>query len=269
VLWVTGSLAAAAAVLLFIGLGLRDGVAGEFRVEVVRGSVRARGADELKPGDLLGAGDVVRTAPDSRIALRLQDGTSLRLDTQSTARLLSAASIALLEGALYVDTGASPLRASPIEVHTPLGLVTEVGTQFDVRLSAGSLSLRVRDGQVSLSRGGRLYSAGAGRRLTVDSEGKVAAGDTARHGEEWSWTLGIAPSFDLEGRSLHDFLAWVSSETGWRVEYEEPSIAERAPTLILHGSIEGLRPDQAPAAVLPTCGLRHKVAEGAVIVGPL
>src|SRR3972149_6417489 len=59
--WIAGPLAAAAAVLLFIGLGLRNGVAGEIRVEVVRGSVRSPRSGELKPGDFLRLGDGVRT----------------------------------------------------------------------------------------------------------------------------------------------------------------------------------------------------------------
>lgn len=264
--WAAGSLAAAAAALLFVGLGLRDGVAGEFKVEVVRGSVRGEGTGELKPGDVLRAGAVIRTADDARIALRLPHGASLRLDAGSGARLRSAASIALLQGALYVDSGSAPGGAPPIEIDTPLGRVTEEGTQFDVRLSGGTMSLRVREGRVSLNRGGRVYAAAAGRQLTVDSGGKVTFSDVARHGEEWSWTLGIAPPFVLEGRSLEEFLRWVSSETGWRVEYEDLSLAARAPALILHGSIEGLRPDEAPASVLPTCGLRQRVVGGALIV---
>jgi ferric-dicitrate binding protein FerR (iron transport regulator) len=212
---------------------------------------------------------VLRTDTDSRLAVRLPGGVSLRLDTGSSARLTSAYSIALRQGALYVDTGSPAGVDRGLEIHTPWGRVTENGTQFDVRLSGDSMSLRVRDGSASLNHRGRAYMAAAGERLLIDGGGTVVLSDIARHGEEWSWTLGVAPSFDLEGRSLQDFLRWVSNETGWRVEYEEKSIAERAPGLVLHGSIEGMRPDEAPGAVLPACGLRHQVVEGTLLVGRL
>ena len=211
-------------------------------------------------------GDELRTAPDSRVALRLPGGTSLRLDTASRAQILSSSAIELHEGAVYVDTG-SPSGISPgIEIRTLLGRVTEVGTQFEVRLRGDTMGLRVRDGLVSLERGGRTYRAEAGQQLVAGGEGHVVTREAPRHGEEWSWTLGIAPPFELEGRSLQDFLLWISSETGWRVEYEERSIADHAPQLILHGSVEGLRPDETPGAVLPTCGLRHRIVEGVLIV---
>lgn len=272
--WIAGSLAAAAALLVAIGLGLRHGVSpfpgsveSEATVEAVEGHVRSRTLGTVKRGDTIGAADELHTGPDGRVAIRLAGDTSLRIDSESRVELLSDSSIALHQGAVYVHTESAAERASSMEIHTPLGLVTEIGTQFEVRLEIDSMRLRVRHGLVSLKRGEHTYRAHEGQQLLAGAGGDVVMGEVPRHGEEWNWTLEIAPSFDLEGRSLDEFLGWVSSETGWSVEFEEDSIADQAPTLILHGSIEGLRPDEAPEAVLPTCGLRQRIEQGTLIVG--
>jgi len=51
------------------------------------------------------------------------------------------------------------------------------------------------------------------------------------------------------------FLDWASRELGTRWEYGRPEMRRRVEPIVLHGSLEGLTPDEALAAVLPTCGL--------------
>jgi hypothetical protein len=69
----------------------------------------------------------------------------------------------------------------------------------------------------------------------------------------------------LEGETLSDFLVWVSHETGLQVRFGDPQAGKKLDSIVLHGSIEGVRPDQAPAVVLPTCGLTSHL-EGNVLV---
>jgi ferric-dicitrate binding protein FerR (iron transport regulator) len=273
VLWAVGSLATAAAALLTVGLGQRRGlvlspaaVSAEGRIEAIKGSVRSGLSGALKAGDTIGAGDELETSADGRAAFRLAGGASLRVDTQSRVQLLGGSVLALREGAVYVNTAPEGDAASPIEIRTPLGTVTEVGTQFEVRLEGDSMRLRVREGMVDLKRGSGTLRTEAGRELLAGAGSEVVTNPVSLHGEAWRWTLEVAPSFDLEGRSLEEFLTWLTRETGWRVRFEEASIAGRAPSLILHGSIEGLKPDEAPAAVLPTCGLRHRLENGILII---
>ena len=44
--------------------------------------------------------------------------------------------------------------------------------------------------------------------------------------------------------------------------FTDRELEARSSAIELHGSIAGLTPDQAPAAVLPTCGLSHRLQGG-------
>ena len=73
--------------------------------------------------------------------------------------------------------------------------------------------------------------------------------------------MDVAPGFDIEGRSLEAFLSWVSRETGLRTDLHDEDTV-RAAEIDLHGSIDGLTPVEALAAVLPACGLKHRIDAG-------
>ncbi len=112
------------------------------------------------------SGSTVTTSVGT-LAMTLTSGVHLRLDASSTARLDSATDVVLERGAVYVDSaGAHPTQpdASPISIHTPAGLVRDIGTQFEVRLDDAGLRIRVRDGEVRRHlRERRGRSSGRGR----------------------------------------------------------------------------------------------------------
>ncbi|MGH2652164.1 MAG: hypothetical protein ACRDHK_13260, partial [Actinomycetota bacterium] len=83
---------------------------------------------------------------------------------------------------------------------------------------------------------------------------------------DWDWIQQAAPSFALEGHRLKEYLGWIERETGLRIRYADPSIPAEAAVVVLHGSVEGLRPDETLQAVLPACGLRHRTGGGFVII---
>jgi hypothetical protein len=242
-------------------------------LEAVAGVPRtAAGVAALAPatlGDGLRAGAWLETAAGDRAALRLLTGASLRVDVDTRLRLLSATRLELVRGAVYVDSGATPLAATLLEVETPWGVARDIGTQFEVRvpgLPASALRVRVREGRVELDREGERHEAAAGLELEMDTTGRLARRPVAHNGPDWAWTLAIAPPFELEGRRLADFLAWVTRETGLRVRFADPALEYTTADIVLHGSLRGIPPDQAPAAVLPTCGLTHTVEDGALVV---
>ena len=277
----------AAGLLLALGtvLWLRDRIpttgAPAASIIKVNGRVLANGRPIDPTGGGLTAGAEIATGPDGRVALRLQMGPSLRLDTDTEVRLISAGVVEMRRGALYVDTGSHVAAGAgadrrlsvdargaveTIRILTDLGRVRDVGTQFEVRLAGGALHVSVRGGVATLERDDRSYAARAGTRLSVDARGAVETGTVALHGADWDWVLAVAPPFDLEGRTLNDYLDWLSRETGWTVTYADPSIGSDAATITLHGSTSGLRPDQTPAVVLPTCGLDHRLAGETLVI---
>ncbi len=219
----------------------------------------------LDAGSQVDAGTVLETGAGSRAAFQLASGHELRLDVDTRLRLVSERTLTLERGALYVDSRGAP---STIEIRTPLGTARDVGTRFEVRLGSGELRVRVRDGVVEVDRAGETHQAGAGAELTLDATGTPARRAIPVYGPEWRWSLEVAPAFDLERRTLSEFLAWVTHETGWRLRLD-PAVARGAAGVTLNGSIDDLAPDEALEVVLPTTGLRHRVADGELIVEPL
>ncbi len=277
--WLVGGgvgLAAAAALVALVGVVYRPlatpepafgGPVGQ--VETVAGKVRMRVANDaeqvLRVGDVITAGSVIDTGPLGRAAVRMASGSSLRLDRGTRLRGLTDARVALERGAVYFDSGAAGAGA-PMEIQTPLGVVHDVGTQFEVRLEGERMRVRVREGLVNVDRDGRRYDAGAGVELTVDATGALSRRSVPIFGPGWEWILAVAPTFELEGQTLDVFLEWVQRETGLSPSFVDPRTAAGAPGVVVHGSIEGMRPDQALEAVLPTCGLVHRVDSGILVI---
>lgn len=246
-------------------------------VEEVAGPVHletaANGPHILAEGDPIPLGSVLRSG--GRASLRLPGGATVRLDVEGRLRLVSAAVLELEHGALYVDTGTgpqSPRSGSGVEVRTPLGTVRDVGTQFAVRVGdpeSTALLVRVREGAVLTEHRGRTYLTEAGQEMVLRRDGTSERREVASSGPGWEWILEASAGFDIEGRSLQDFLDWVSRETGWRITFADTDLAASASRTVLHGSIGELRPDQAPFAVLPGAGLEGKLENGVLVVRSL
>jgi ferric-dicitrate binding protein FerR (iron transport regulator) len=220
----------------------------------------------LREGEPVAAGMTLQTGPAARVALRLSGGGSLRMDVDTRLRLISATDVSLESGMVYLDSGRSGAHAGAVSVHTPMGLVRETGTQFEVRVEKAILRVRVREGSVHLDGSAGSHEAGRGEELQVEGP-RFSRRPAPLQGATWDWVQGIAPEFDLEGRSLSGFLDWVSRETGRNIRYADDRTARAAAAHRLHGSVEGLTPEQALEAVLPASGLPYGVIDGQLVVG--
>jgi ferric-dicitrate binding protein FerR (iron transport regulator) len=216
----------------------------------------------LSRDDAVRTGEWIETDARARVAFRFSDGTSVRLDVGSRARALSLHAIELSSGAAYVDTGRESGR---FEVRTPVGTARDVGTQFEVRLLDRTVRLRVRTGVVELSDGGRSVSGRAGTEIIL-SDGAAASRPIAAHGPEWEWTTRVSPTLDTEGMALSVFLERVAREHGWTLHYADPALEREASDIILHGSVEGLRPREAIEVAIATSSLRHRLEAGELVV---
>lgn len=223
-------------------------------------------------GEAVMSGATVTTSAGT-LAMTLTSGVHLRLDASSTVRVDAAADVALERGAVYVDSaGAHPAQqgASPISIHTPAGLVRDIGTQFQIQLAGAGIRIRVRDGEVRVTGANGVDArAGAGEELfstpggsSDRSDRSISRRPIAVTGIEWAWAERAAPLFTVEGKTLGAFLDWVSHEGAWTVTFADRRFAEAARATVLHGRpnlLKGLTPAEALDVVLPICGLRHRI----------
>jgi len=238
-------------------------------VELVEGEAwralpGADGPAPLSANSELVAGSQVGTGTDGRLALRLADGHSLRLDRQSQVKFASATEIELTLGTLYVDSGGD--HEAQVSILTRLGMVREIGTQFEVSLVEEGLRVRVREGRVEVLGGDERHEVLAGRQLIRRPDGHVNVDDIVRFGESWGWVGEITPPFSLDGRILGEYLVWVSREAGLEVRFEPGDLAQTASGIRLHGELPSMQPQLTPQVVLPTCGLIAEIDGGVMTV---
>jgi ferric-dicitrate binding protein FerR (iron transport regulator) len=260
---------AAAAVIASVALLVLDTGTGPTAtvatVERVQGNVALEGSDVPLQ---VGAGvpqNALLTTRSGQIALRLADGGSLRLASQTELTLLAAAAVDLRAGALYFDSDGS-VGPSRLEVRTAFGTLRDVGTQFSARLSPGRLQFGVRDGRVALARDDESVAADAGERVTVpQGAGGVRREPIASFGDEWAWAERLAPPFEIDGRPLMEFLAWVAHETGRALVFADPAAEQLARETVLSGSID-LEPLPKLAAVLTLTDLDYSVDGERIVI---
>ena len=219
----------------------------------------------LAGGEMLLAGKIISSDGSGQALLHLLNGTTVRVDVNSRLHFKSESSIFLDQGAVYLDCGRS---SGSIELVTSLGTIKDLGTQFEVRLHGGGMRVTVREGSVFLEQQGASRTVVAGKQLTIDPKGAASYGDVATYGPQWTWVAEVTPVFRIEGRSLMEFLDWLTRENGWSLEFADPRLRNAAPNTVLHGSILGLQPEEMPGAVLPVCGLTFTLEHGVLTVRP-
>ncbi len=276
-----GGLALAASVLLALVAGWwwvsrsTPATAVAATVELVRGEARIEGAaealaigGELATGATLETGGWAGDAP-ARVALRLADGQSVRLDADSRVRLASGRRLELERGALYLDSGAAPAAGAVMAIVTPLGTVRDIGTQFEVRLSEGetAIRVRVREGRVSLDAAGESHLAGDGEQLSLLRNGSVVRAAVERYGPDWRWVVAAAPPPRLVGGSLESFLDYFARETGRQVRFADAATEAVVAATLVHAPADSLTPpDRTIESVLDASGLDYRIEDGSVLI---
>ena len=209
-------LALAAAVILALNAGLGR-LWQRLSLPAARVVAVAGAADGLSPGAKLWPGDAVRTAPadeaPARVALALESGAFLRIDAGSRLRLASNSAFELSRGAVYLDS-----QGSTVEIRTGLGVVTNIGTQFEVRLAPDEtdLRVRVRSGRVSFENpAGKTYRVDAGNELVAGTDGTIRQTASPSCGSSWEWILALSRPFS--GETVEEVLEWVANEAGWQL----------------------------------------------------
>lgn len=256
--WSVGGLAAAALLIIGLRVAMREDatvVNPELNVGTLDGT-----------GESLQSGRVVATAAGDFALIRLSSGAEVRIDRNTRVRVMSAAAITLEQGGMYVSSDVTSPSAS-LEVHTKFGVARDIGTRFEVRIGDSSLRVRVREGVVQLQQTRQSYEAKAGEELSLDASGSLVRRSVPVYGSDWDWTLAAAPPFEIDGRTLREFLDWITTENGWQLRFADTDTEQKSSGNILRGSIDGMTPLESLAAVLPVSGVEYHLENGVLLVG--
>jgi ferric-dicitrate binding protein FerR (iron transport regulator) len=196
------------------------------------------------------ANEIYEVANGTTASLAWGNAT-LRLDGGTRVRIASATELSLDRGAVYVDA-----IHSGVVIHTPIGSVRDIGTQFEVRLAPDRMRVRVREGRVDLQHDGATHSAIAGVELDADARGGVTEHSIAKNGAEWDWVVRAAPPIHLDGRTLAEVVATVTRDEGVTPVWSD-SAAKNAASIRLHGDVP-LTPEEALDTALVASGLTAK-----------
>jgi len=209
-------------------------------------------------GAVIYANDVYEVANGDTASLAWGKAT-LRLDGGTRVRIASATELTLDRGAIYVDS-----NHSGVIVHTPIGSVRDIGTQFEVRLAADRMRVRVREGRVDLQHGAATHSAEAGVELDADARGGVTQHSIAKSGADWEWVLRAAPPIHLDGRTLSEVVASVTRDEGLKPVWSDQT-AQNAVSIRLHGDVP-LTPEEALDTALVASGLTARTDGDRLII---
>ena len=278
--WAAAGLAASVLLLiavriLSVGTGSSVVPGTRILVEALAGPVWSQVTDgdhsheprALEVGDSVNAGTDLVTGEGSLAAIRLASGHSVRLDTGTTIRMLDEGSLELDRGAIYVDSGFEAGSHDPLDVHTPLGVIEEIGTQFEVRLDDSAVRVRLREGAVVVHHDNRTDEVRVGTELELNVDGSVTRREISTHHTGWQWMLGITPMPDLEGRTVRAFLDWVARERGWTLTFVDDDVARFADEVVVSGTTSRLTLDEALDAVLATSRMTYHAEHGVLMIG--
>lgn len=217
-------------------------------------------------GQPVRAGDVLATGDGQRLGVLINDVESLRLDENTVLAVVAKDEFRLDSGRIYADTGDFMYRDGGLVIHTAAGSVTDVGTQFAVQVAAEHLDVAVREGRVDVSHGTNEFVAVAGERLRLAPNEDPLVVSVESHDAFWSWTASLAPVFDIDDKSLLDFLRWAARETGRELEFEDNDLRMSAMRTDLHGSVADFEPLEALESVLATTSFRYRIRADRIII---
>ena len=245
---VSWSIAATVAIAAFLGFRALD-VADAPDMEPVAAVVRVSGSSvaannqsidastqigsplSLAPGDSLVTGD------NSRVAMSWSVGGSLRMDQNSHIEIVSSEIVRLVEGAVYFDSRQFGEAVNPdlkLSIETPYGRVSHFGTQFLLQMQSGSLAISVREGEVQVVGPKIDVAVHSGQEGILSADRDFDNGQVSATHERWIWATEIAPEVQLDGRTVHEILAWVGRESGRSVSYRG-NAEKSAKGEVIHG----------------------------------
>jgi ferric-dicitrate binding protein FerR (iron transport regulator) len=203
-------------------------------------------------------GDTLRSAADGGARIELNNGMSARVAAASSLHWLKAGEVQLTAGSLYVDSHA---RAVAFVVHTERGDVTHLGTRYLVSANAQTLSVSVRDGQVTIHTPVQQLLLKALQQVQLHADASIVRGELRLDDPRWQWVDALSEPFMLDNRSVAEFLQWVADETGYELIFSNSMVKAAASRTVLHGRQTTQPPLEAMQVVLAATDF-HAIAQG-------
>jgi ferric-dicitrate binding protein FerR (iron transport regulator) len=194
----------------------------------------------------------------------INGGGRLLLKDGTTIVTTAAHEIELIQGAVYVDMDPSRSHGA-LGVRTSYGLITHVGTQFEVTKSDDGQLVRVREGVAQIT-GVANGTARAGEEVALDAKGVVSRRALSTSDATWGWVDAAPIVYEVEGRTLGQFLRQVARDTGRQLDFMNESARQVAERTILHGSVRGLSALDALHELLATTSLSAELLDGKIRV---
>jgi len=191
----------------------------------------------------ISAGQTIVTGNASGIGLNWGKGGSLRVAANTRIEFLSAEAVYLRSGRIYFDSQPTESIAaisggSRLVIDTEYGTVKHLGTQYMTYADEEKLSVSVREGEVTIDGVYYTETAVKGQQLTVSGSGRPSIVNIEGYGEAWEWIEAMSPARQLDGQTVHEFLRWVSRETGLQLQFEGDVAEQLANSEMLKGTVD-------------------------------
>jgi len=261
--WALG-LAASVMIVLFSGVFFwmsRDTASSHTQIATV---LAVHGGNAFRIDDRIYDQQSIKTGPTT-LSMRMASGLVVRAAPNSELRFSDEGHLQLEQGRIFVDSNPRESNA-PLLVETELGAIRHLGTQYLVEYDRERLNVAVREGVIALQKPAETRTsttAAAGEQLIVTANApqaiersRISATDA-----RWGWVETVASPIDIDGMTLGAFLQWYERETGHRVTLGNADANTR-----LSGSITGLTPDDALAAIAVAVELTVAQKDGEVVV---
>lgn len=217
------------------------------------------------------SGQTIATGPGAGLALAWDGGGSVRVDESTRVNFVSDEAIYLESGRIYFDSRSATLLAGinaggapRFVLHTDLGEVRHLGTQFMTRIADDALVVSVREGEVSIDGTYHKHVASPGEQVTFTGRERPSTLSIGHSGGAWEWVGRTTPAADVEGRTLHEFLVWVSRELGLELAFEGGAEQE-AHDAVLKGTVNAELAD-ALRIRLATADLHSRIDGGVIYI---
>jgi hypothetical protein len=166
----------------------------EGKPEVKR--VGAKTAGPLKLNDILNEGDTVKTGPGTRVGIAFVGGAELRINENSSFKMLNGGGDK--PTSVFTSLGNAWTRLlsgnAKIEVRTPAAVCAVRGTEADVNINGGPMTVKVYEGHVDVINPMGTTALHAGELTQVAGSGAAPQAARAMTAADYStWQNALKP----------------------------------------------------------------------------